>query len=991
VPRHHVARPRLTALLSGARVAAVVAGGGYGKSVLTAEHARALGVATALVRLEPGDDRPELIATRLRRGLLRSGLSDAAAALGRGSSTGEGAVESLLDHLATTAEPLVVVVDECEYAGAAAGALVRLARDLPHPHRLVLAGRTLPGAAETLLDDADVVSIGSAGLAFTAAEAVELVRALGGPELTSPDAGRLVQATGGWAAALVVAADRIARSTEPAAAVDGIAAGPAAFAGLVDEQLARLDAPTADALVQLAHLPPLAVDAVHRVTGVEGLLDRARAGGFPLELRADRRLDLAGPLREVLGARAPVDPGVARRAASVLAAEGEPAEAVRLLLGAGDPDGAAARLADLPASAAGRLDFGELRALVGAIGPAVDRHPRALLHLARACEAAAEARVRTDALERAGRAVADDEVLAREIDAERARDLVRDGRVEEATALAERLLADAGADELQTRVRALHVLGRTLAWRGDADSLAAAEPLLLEAADLYQRLGYATGSAHARLALAYDVYTLGGRFDDAVRSLERALASLPLRSRLRGVVLAFHAEALVDLGRYEEAEASHAEASRIGTEFGDARTVAFTAWVRARVAARRGDGDRVRKLLAEAEAHPGEWLAHHSGVEFLAEAAVLHDEAGHTEESDGYLRRALERAEEAPRYVRLAGGAIAARRGDPAEADRLLAGVAAMPELEVRERWRVSLLRAHAARRAGDDGRAAAFARDAFELAAATGRPELPLVREPVLAAGLLEAAAGAGSAAAASLTPASVPLAVSVLGGLAVTRGSAALDLPPGRPALLVALLGARGGRVTADEAIEALWPGVDPASGRKRLRNVLNRLRSAAGEVVVRDGDVLALPSGTVVDAAAFEREARGALADPAAPEAPGRAAAALARYTGDLLPDARYEDWAAEPRERLRSRALALVDLLSLRAESDGEVDEAIRLLQQAIELDRLDETRYLRVAGLLLRQGRRGRALETLRAAAGAVRSLGLEPSEEHRARVRAARA
>lgn len=49
------------------------------------------------------------------------------------------------------------------------------------------------------------------------------------------------------------------------------------------------------------------------------------------------------------------------------------------------------------------------------------------------------------------------------------------------------------------------------------------------------------------------------------------------------------------------------------------------------------------------------------------------------------------------------------------------------------------------------------------------------------------------------------------------------------------------------------------------------------------------------------------------------------------------------ASRAGERLRARALALLDLLTDRAEAEGELDEAVRLLERAIETD--DESRYV----------------------------------------------
>ncbi|MFN0154449.1 MAG: BTAD domain-containing putative transcriptional regulator, partial [Gaiella sp.] len=679
---------------------------------------------------------------------------------------------------------------------------------------------------------------------------------------------------------------------------------------------------------------------------------------------------------------------VARRVAATYVERGLVQAAIRVLVAAGGDDDAASTLAALPQRQVSRMDVRELRSLLATITPAaLDRHPRGWLHLARACEAAAEKTLRTDALERARRQADGDPVLQREIEAELARDLVRDGAVEAAAGAAERLLAAAGADEVQTRVRALHVLGRTHAWRGGEDGLAAAEPLLREAAELYGQLGLATHRAHALLALAYDVLTLGGRTAEAVDVLGEALAGLPGRARLRGVLLVFQAEALIDLGRLQEAEASLVAAERLGTLLGDARTLGYVAWLRARSAALVGDRERVRLEVAEAERHPGEWFAHHSGVEFLAEAAALLDQSGLADEALGRLERARQRRAEAPRYVLLAEGGIEARRGDAARAEQLLAEVAGDSSLEVREQWRVALLRAFAAHRLGEPERCAAFARLAHDLVAQSGSPALMERREPEVTEALRRAGVlpeleptGAEKGAIASVV---------LLGSFAIRGTAGELQLPAGRPTSLVKLLAARGPRLKVEQALEWLWPEVDVVSGRKRLRNVLNRLREAAGELVVRDGDSLVLQAGEI-DAQLFTAAAADALSATDAVASSDRARAALALYGGELLPDDRYEEWVTEPRERLRGRALALLDLLAGNAAREGDVDEALRLLAQAIEADRLDESRYLRAAELYLRQGKRGRALDTLRAAAGALRELDLVPSAAHRELVRSAR-
>jgi DNA-binding SARP family transcriptional activator len=181
----------------------------------------------------------------------------------------------------------------------------------------------------------------------------------------------------------------------------------------------------------------------------------------------------------------------------------------------------------------------------------------------------------------------------------------------------------------------------------------------------------------------------------------------------------------------------------------------------------------------------------------------------------------------------------------------------------------------------------------------------------------------------------------------------------------------------------IEVLWPDVDLATGRNRLKNLLSRLRAAAGDVLVREGDMIRLASCAESDAALFEAEAGHALAAWSAGERDRAAAiglSALSRYHGELLPADRYEPWASQSRERVRLRYLELLDLLTARAQAEGEVDDAIRLMQRAIDAEPYDEHRYVRLADLLASQGRAGSARAALRQARAALGELDLDSAD-----------
>ena len=150
---------------------------------------------------------------------------------------------------------------------------------------------------------------------------------------------------------------------------------------------------------------------------------------------------------------------------------------------------------------------------------------------------------------------------------------------------------------------------------------------------------------------------------------------------------------------------------------------------------------------------------------------------------------------------------------------------------------------------------------------------------------------------------PASAAWQLQLLGGLQATRDDTVLARFPSRAvAMLCARLALYPRRRHArEELIELLWPGVDVAVGRNRLRQSLSTLRRLLERPVDAPGSVLAadrLSIGLQADAIAcdvqrFEQHLRQ-----------GELAQALDAYRGDLLPGF-YDEWVED--ERLRLRAL------------------------------------------------------------------------------------
>jgi DNA-binding SARP family transcriptional activator len=987
-PRHHVPRDRLVSLLRVSRLAVVEAGAGFGKSVLAAEYQQALDIASAVVRLGPPDDEATTLVSSVRRALRGARLSDLAATMEAGSAST--CIDAFLDVLSGSEEPMLLVFDDAHHLRReeTAGLVFRLAGSLPPPHRLMVVARFLPAHLAPVRTLPGVTLLDSHALSFTDSEARQLLDTSLGAAVPDQQVRAVLEAAQGWVTPLVLAADALARSSDAIGSFNSLRSGRQLLATLVQGILERLDSEQQDAVIQLAHLPFLSPEVAARIAATPDLFDTAVTAGIPLSRAGSGWWEMPGPVAEYLSAKRPLSAMAAIGAAQAYAESGEVSAALKTLLAARLTGPAASMLAALEPDVAEDLGVGQIWDLVEAFtDDDVRAHPRVLLHLARVAEAGYRSDLRIWALTRSARIADDPEAgispaLRREIDAERARDLLWDSETwEDAEALAAGVVAAAVPSELVARARALDVLGRRQSWMSIEGPRADAEPLLMESARLARRVGQPTWAAQALVPLAMGVHYAACRFGRALAVLDEALAGLPARRPYRGLVESFRGDVLCQMGRFVEAEASVRAVREIGRATRSEWALALASWSEAILASYAGDRDRTVGCVLDVEQHRDVWFDQVSGLEFLSHAADLLDRVGMHELALDYLERAQARSKGFERTFLVFEAAVRARSGDPNGADEVLLAVLARSDLEPQERWPLMLLRAHAARRRGDPA-AGQMAADAFETCQALGHLDGPLLREPAVCQDLLPVASDAGSASAAMILAGAGRVTISLLGGFEVRRGGHAVLLPVGKPAQAVRAVAALGGRVQADQLMEMLWPGVDPATGRNRLRNLLSRLKAAGGNVLVRDGDLVALVDGADVDIMRFDAEATNGLGaassgDHLRGEALSRSALAL--YRGDLLPEDRYEVWAEWPRERLRRQYLRLLDLLAVGAEARGEIDEAVRLFQQAVEVEPYDERRYVRLAKVLASQHRMGSARAALRRGLAALSDLGVDPS------------
>jgi predicted ATPase/DNA-binding SARP family transcriptional activator len=239
----------------------------------------------------------------------------------------------------------------------------------------------------------------------------------------------------------------------------------------------------------------------------------------------------------------------------------------------------------------------------------------------------------------------------------------------------------------------------------------------------------------------------------------------------------------------------------------------------------------------------------------------------------------------------------------------------------------------------------------------------------------------------------------IRLLGGFAVVRDGRSVQAREWRlrkARTLVKLLALTPDqRLHRDLLLDTLWPGRDPASAANNLHQVLHVARrvlagdgSSAGLVELRDDVVVLRANGPVeVDVPRFERLAGQARAGGGLDDL----RTAVAAYTGDLLPEDRFEDWAVPRRAELRE---TLCDLLvdvaeraadrAVRADAGGYGAESRAALQRALAVDPLHERAVRGLMRSLVTAGRRSEALARYEGLRDDLReAYGTDPDPETR--------
>ena len=577
-----VPRPRLSERLDrgiASKLMLVSAPAGFGKTTLLTEWLAA-GPAppaderlVAWLSLDRGDNDPGSFWTYVIAALrtVASGVGESALALLQAprSPPIETVLTALLNDLGATAGDIVLVLDDYHVVDArdVHDGMAFLLDHLPPQLHVVIAGRADPALPlARLRSRGELVEIRAAELRFTPDEAAAYLNEMMGLQLTARDVAALEGRTEGWIAALQLAALSMQGRDDVAGFIAGFAGDDRYVVDYLGEEVLQRQSERVQAfLLQTSILGRLSGPLCDAVTGRSGgkamlaALDRGNLFLVPLDDRRQwyRYHQLFADMLQarLLDEQPGEVPDLHRRASAWYEQNGEPAEAIRHALAAGDFE-RAADLVELavPAMRRSRQEA-TVRGWLEVLPDEVVRvRPVLSVHFAGALLSGGELEGVEGRLRDAERwldgaagirqgpqapsaemVVVDDEEFSRlpaEIELYRAALALARGDVPGTVRHARRVLDLSPADDHLGRASAAGLLGLASWASGD---LEAGHSAYAECMAGLRRAGYIADTFGCAIALA-DIRRTQGRLGEAMRTYEQALqrASQPGGAVLRG-------------------------------------------------------------------------------------------------------------------------------------------------------------------------------------------------------------------------------------------------------------------------------------------------------------------------------------------------------------------------------------------------------------------------------------------------------------------------
>jgi DNA-binding SARP family transcriptional activator len=233
--------------------------------------------------------------------------------------------------------------------------------------------------------------------------------------------------------------------------------------------------------------------------------------------------------------------------------------------------------------------------------------------------------------------------------------------------------------------------------------------------------------------------------------------------------------------------------------------------------------------------------------------------------------------------------------------------------------------------------------------------------------------------------------LRVSCLGGFRLDLDGTPVDVAAVKPRARAALhmLAAHGGRpVHTETVVDALWPDLDAASGKRNLQVAISSLRrllddhhAGASALVRRVGAAyaLALPDVSCSDVAVFTAacaETRDAARAGDRDRVLDAGDRALVAYGGDLLPEEGPVDWVVERRRQLAADATEVAQLVAEAALGLACHDVASIACARGLDIDRYHDGLWRLLVDAQERGGDVAAAARTQERYQDVLRELGL---------------
>ena len=175
----------------------------------------------------------------------------------------------------------------------------------------------------------------------------------------------------------------------------------------------------------------------------------------------------------------------------------------------------------------------------------------------------------------------------------------------------------------------------------------------------------------------------------------------------------------------------------------------------------------------------------------------------------------------------------------------------------------------------------------------------------------------------------------------------------------------------VPREELADLLWPDeLDPAKRSARLSVVLSNIRRVLGGGLLADRDAVRLDLDTVrLDLVALGT----AIAE-------GDDGAVVSAYTGPVLPEEAYEDWAIAARQHVSSAVASARRRLAGTAAEEGRWDDVVDHARAMLEADEFDERAHELLVRALAAAGRHGEARVAVRRYESCMDELGVRPRD-----------